>query len=78
MRASALGFASGPLYSQLAVLSPNVSSGRAKLPCPHAVKSIRLDDRSGGSPHTILHQHPLQPIREEALNGQPVPQLRGV
>jgi hypothetical protein len=55
------------------------AAGRAKLPCPRAVKLIRLVRTAVVAPPTpFCTRISFNRFREEALNGQPVPQLRGV
>jgi hypothetical protein len=54
------------------------AAGRAKQPCTSAVKWVRFISTAVVAPPTPFCTVSFNRSREEALNGQPVPQLRGV
>lgn len=82
MRASALRHARFSVSPQLAVLSSVVvpiTAGQVKLPCTSTVILIRFTRTAVVAPPTpFCTRISFNRSREEALNGQPVPQLRGV
>ena len=81
MRPSTLVTSLHPDSSHTAISSRvcgSASNARARIRLKKHSEPISVSriSCSGGSPHPILHQGIT--IGEEALNGQPVPQLRGV